>query len=119
MGQFLAFSVETFDSYRHGAHRLGDFSRLPVAIRAAKESLNDPRVTLAIVRDRSGRMIYCVDRRRDWSDSRDDPAETPETEASGTWMPIDTETVDLRAYRREGLMLIALFMLAAWIEIPA
>ena len=63
----LTFSVETLDSYRHGPHRLGEFRTLPVAVAAAKHALDDERVTLAVVRDREGVMVFAVDRIREWT----------------------------------------------------
>ena len=68
MGQILSYVVEVLDDAHHGSHRLADFARLDPAIRAAKLALDDKRVTLAVVRDRAGVMVYAVDRNRDWSD---------------------------------------------------
>ena len=119
----LAFSVETFSTCRHGAHRLGDFSRLPVAIRAAKLSLEDERVTLAVVRDRAGIMVYAADNRREWPQTPDiplrDSAQTDSFESGGPDMPTDDEPADIRAFRRHGLVLFVCYLAAAWIEVPA
>ena len=61
MGQTLAFTVEILDETHHGPHRLADFAQLPVAISAAKHALDDRRVRMAVVRDRSGTMVYATD----------------------------------------------------------
>jgi hypothetical protein len=62
MGQFLSYTVEVLDDDHYGSHRLADFARLPVAVRAAKLALGDRRVTLAVVRARDGAMVYTADR---------------------------------------------------------
>ena len=67
MGSFLSYTVEVLDGVHHGSHRLADFQRLPVAIKAAKRALDDRRVTLAVVKDRAGVMVYATDRRREWT----------------------------------------------------
>ena len=68
MGQILSFTVESFDAAHPDGHRLADFQRLDPAIRAAKIALDDKRVTLAVVKDRDGVMVYAVDKRRDWTE---------------------------------------------------
>jgi hypothetical protein len=67
MGQFLPFAVDTFDADAH-SHRLGEFARLPVAISAARHSLEDQRIRLAVVKDAHGVMVYAADTRAEWSD---------------------------------------------------
>ena len=63
MGQTLSFAVETYDGDRF--RLLGEFRRLDVACRAAALSVNG-RVTLAVVKDRDGRLVYAANPSKEW-----------------------------------------------------
>lgn len=61
MGSFLSFTVESFDVAHPGGHRLADFARLDPAIRAAKLAFDDHGVSMAVVRDREGAVVFVAD----------------------------------------------------------
>ena len=123
MGQFLTYVVEVLDDVHHGTHRVADFSRLQPAIRAAKLAIQDQRVSVALVKDRDGMMVYCADNRREWPQTGETPlrdhAQTDSFESSGTGEPEPDQPADIRAYRRHGLVLFLCYLAAAWIETRA
>ena len=110
MGQsFLAWTVETLDASHHSPHRLAEFARLGVAVKAARRALDDERVSLAIVRDRAGIMVYATDRRRQWSQPSQNPetglrdsAESDSFSLGGTGQPEPDVSASLSAYRRQA-----------------
>jgi len=59
MGQILTWTVETDDGTR--LHRLADFARLDRAKSAARHALAGRDVTLAVVKDRDGALVYATD----------------------------------------------------------
>ena len=122
MGQFLSYSVEVLDDVHHGTHRVADFARLPAAIRACKLAIQDERVSVAVVKDRDGMMVYCADNRREWPQNPEtglrDSAQTDSFPPSGTGQPEPDQPSDITAYRRHGLILFVCYLAAAWIEVP-
>lgn len=64
MGLF-PYLVETFDGSRR--HVLAEFRTLDRARKAARLSVDSPKVTLAVVRDSEGVMVYATDGVKTWT----------------------------------------------------
>jgi hypothetical protein len=121
MGQALAFTVEVLDASHHTPHRIADFARLQPAIGAAKRALDDPRVTVAIVKNSEGVMVYAADNRaREWIANREQPRIWVDTHPIFEPEPIPDEEPQpaARSYKWDALLFLGLFLLAAWIELP-
>lgn len=61
----LAFTVETFDTSSR-RHTVGHFRSRSAACSCARLTLVSPRVTLAVVKDNDGAMVYAIDRDQEW-----------------------------------------------------
>jgi hypothetical protein len=63
--QHLPYAVIVFEGALQ--HDLGSFRRLDPAKSAARLSLTRPSNSLAVVKDRDGALVFCVDRRKEWT----------------------------------------------------
>lgn len=66
MGLFLPWTVQAVEGSR--LRCAGEFRCLDTAITAARGTLDDVRVVFAVVRDLDGRMVFAVDRQREWAE---------------------------------------------------
>lgn len=61
---FLPFTLQTFDGSRR--NDVGDFRRLSAATAAASRAVENPRTTLAVVRDADGVLVFATDGEQTW-----------------------------------------------------